>query len=104
MSALGGILNFGGSPAPVDRHTLIELGERLETRGPDGGGEAVLAHVGMTYRAFHTTHESQFEVQPLVSAHGHMLTLDGRLDNRDDLIRELFSGGREGNTVTDLEI
>jgi len=104
MSALGGIFNFGNNPAPVDRAKLAALGKLLATRGPDGGGEACNAHVGMTYRAYHTTHESQFEVQPVVSTDGHMLTWDGRLDNRDDLIAELLSGPRGERIVTDAEI
>ena len=104
MSALGGVLNFGSTLSPADRHTLIALGKALEARGPDGGGESVSACVGMTYRAFHTTHESLFEVQPLMSSGGHMLAWDGRLDNRDELIRELYSGRREEKTITDLEI
>ena len=103
MSALGGIFNFGNSPVPVDQSMLAILGKALEARGPDGGGEAVSAHVGMTYRAFHTTKESQFESQPLMSTEGHMLTWDGRLDNRDDLIAELFSGPR-ASIITDVEI
>lgn len=103
MSAIGGIFNFGNDPAPVDQSLLAALGKALETRGPDGGGESVSAHVGMTYRAFHTSNESQFEMQPLTSTEGHMLTWDGRLDNRDDLIAELFSGPR-ARTVTDVEI
>lgn len=104
MSALGGILNFGSTPPPVDQYMLISLGEALDARGPDGGREAISAPAGMTYRAFHTTHESQFEVQPLLSSEGHMLTWDGRLDNRGDLIRELFSGESDEKTITDLEI
>jgi asparagine synthase (glutamine-hydrolysing) len=104
MSALGGILNFGSTACPVDRHMLISLGDALQARGPDGGGEAISAPVGMTYRAFHTTHESQSEVQPLLSPQGHMLTWDGRLDNRGDLMRELFSGESDEKTITDLEI
>ena len=104
MSALGGIFNFGNNPAPVDRAKLAALGKLLAARGPDGGGEACNAHVGMTYRAYHTTHESQFEVQPVVSTDGHMLTWDGRLDNRDDLIAELFSGARGERIITDAEI
>jgi asparagine synthase (glutamine-hydrolysing) len=104
MSALGGILNCGNNPPSVDPYLLTALGNALEVRGPDGGSEALKAHIGMTYRAFHTTLESQFESQPLMSPEGHMLAWDGRLDNRDDLIRELFSAPRGVRTVTDVEI
>ena len=104
MSALGGILNFGNNPPPVDREMLTALGKRLAIRGPDGGGEASNAHVGMTYRAYHTTRESQFEIQPVVSSDGLMLTWDGRLDNRDELINELFTKTRSETIITDVEI
>src|SRR5882672_6266172 len=105
MSAFGGILNFGNTPRPVDQVTLTALGRGLETRGPDGGGETAIASVGMTYRAFRTTRESQFEVQPLISPCGHMLAWDGRLDNREELIRELRDEHlSETSTVTDLEL
>ncbi|HET6979418.1 MAG TPA: asparagine synthase-related protein [Pyrinomonadaceae bacterium] len=104
MSALGGIFNFGNNPPPVDRPKLAALGKLLAVRGPDGGGEACNAHVGMTYRAYHTTYESQFEVQPIVTTDGHMLTWDGRLDNRDDLIAELFIGPPRERFITDAEI
>jgi len=102
MSALGGIFNFGNNPAFVDPYLLPSLGKALEQRGPDGGGEACAGHIGMIYRAFHTTRESHFESQPLTSPEGHMLAWDGRLDNRDELIREFFSGPREA--ATDIEI
>src|SRR5262245_22163561 len=104
MSALGGIFNFGDSPAVVDHARLAELGKLLAVRGPDGGAEACRGHVGMTYRAYHTTHESRFEVQPIVGRDGHMLTWDGRLDNRDDLIAELFTGRGGERIITDAEI
>ena len=104
MSALGGIFNFGNNPGPVDRAVLIALGKGLAVRGPDGGGEKCNAHVGMTYRCYLTTREAQFEVQPVVSSDGHMLTWDGRLDNRDDLIGELFTGPRGERIITDAEL
>src|ERR1700741_3406359 len=104
MSALGGILNFGNNPPAVDRAKLTALGQLLAVRGPDGGGEASNTHLGMTYRAYYTTHESQFEVQPVVSPDGHMLTWDGRLDNREDLIGELFTGPCGERIIPDAEI
>lgn len=87
MSALGGIYNFDG--APVDKGVLSALGSSLVNRGPDGGGEYAVGSVGMVYRAFNTNRESRVEVQPLVSRYGHVLSWDGRLDNRDDLINIL---------------
>jgi asparagine synthase (glutamine-hydrolysing) len=84
MSAIGGIINFSGQL--VDDELLIELGESLESYGPDGGFDVREGSVGMVHRAFHTNLESRSEKQPLVQADGLMLSWDGRLDNREELI------------------
>jgi asparagine synthase (glutamine-hydrolysing) len=102
MSALAGILNFGSGAAPVNEHDLAKLGATLDSRGPDGGFDTVSGNIGMSYRAYHTSRESRLEVQPLVSREGHMLTWNGRLDNRDDLIGKLNLP--HANTVPDLTI
>jgi asparagine synthase (glutamine-hydrolysing) len=104
MSALAGILNFGSGDARVNEYDLAKLGATLDSRGPDGGGDLVSGNVGMSYRAFHTNRESRLEAQPLVSREGHMLTWNGRLDNRDDLIRQLRSNLSHTNTIPDLAI
>src|SRR5215475_14729865 len=84
MSAIGGIINFDGTP--VDADLLMRLTANLEPYGPDGGGEVLQSSVGVVYRAFHTNVESRSERQPLISNAGCILAWDGRLDNREDLI------------------
>jgi asparagine synthase (glutamine-hydrolysing) len=84
MSAFAGIYNFDG--ALVDPELISALGSALEPWGPDGGDEICAGSVGMAYRAFHTTRESRQECQPLISGQGHILTWDGRIDNREELI------------------
>ncbi|MGH9968716.1 MAG: asparagine synthase-related protein [Pyrinomonadaceae bacterium] len=91
MSAIGGICNLGGPD--VDPIELTMLGIALTARGPDGGNDIIDGSIGMAYRAFHTNSESRVESQPVVSRFGHMLSWDGRLDNRDDLL------GRLGNQL-----
>src|SRR5215212_7313255 len=103
MSALAGILTFG-TGAPVDEYELASLGVTLDARGPDGGFDLVSGNIGMSYRAFHTNRESRLEVQPLVTREGHMLTWNGRLDNRNDLIRQLNLPQVNGSAITDLSI
>ena len=83
MSAIGGIINFGGGP--IDDEVLTQLAQGLEPYGPDGGSNVRFASAGMVYRAFHTTLESRFERRPVVQ-HGCALAWDGRLDNREELI------------------
>jgi len=102
VSALAGILNFGNDAAPVAEHELAKLGVALDSRGPDGGFDLISGNVGMSYRAFHTNRESRLEVQPHLTTDGHMLAWNGRLDNRDDLIRELNL--RHRTTIPDLMI
>jgi asparagine synthase (glutamine-hydrolysing) len=84
MSAIGGVINFGGGP--IHQELLANLGRSLEPYGPDGGFDVCRISVGMVHRAFHTNLESRCEVQPLVEPDGLMLAWDGRLDNRKELV------------------
>lgn len=88
MSVQAGILNFDGRPA--DLALLGKLSSAIEQYGPDGGSTYVDGPLGMAYRAFHTTLESRMERQPYSSAHGIVVTWDGRLDNRDELIPQVW--------------
>src|SRR5712671_576254 len=87
MSAQAGIWNFDGKP--VDEAFLRKLTSAIEQYGPDGGNTYTHGSIGMVYRAFHTTSESRLERQPYISARGNVITWDGRLDNRDELIPKL---------------
>src|SRR5713226_237861 len=87
MSAQAGIWNFDGKP--VDEIVLGKLASAIENFGPDGGNAHIDGSIGMVYRSFHTTPESHFERQPHVTSRGKVITWDGRLDNRDDLLLQL---------------
>ena len=103
MSAIGGIYSFG--TGVVDIQMLAALGAGLSARGCDRGREISKGSIGMSYRAFHINRESRLEVQPYVAYEGHILVLDGRLDNREELIRltglRCDAGSR---CLTDVEI
>ena len=58
----------------------------LAPYGPDGADFYNQDGVGVLYRPFHTTKESRGETQPHVSKSGAVITWDGRLDNRAELI------------------
>jgi asparagine synthase (glutamine-hydrolysing) len=100
MSVQFGKCNFDGKP--VDPKDLDEVRPVLAPYGPDGEGCICKGSFGILYRAFHTTKESRRETQPCVSTSGSVITWDGRLDNREDLIDQL--AGRLSNESTDLEI
>lgn len=100
MSVQAGIWNFDGRP--VDRKFLADMSESLKHQGPDGESFHVDGSIAFLYRPFHTTAESRREKQPYISRRGFVLTWDGRLDNRAELIREL-RGELEANS-TDVAI
>jgi len=87
MSSLGGIFNF--DPQAIDERVLTTLGDSLAVHAPDGGREVCSRSVGIAYRAFHTSRESQLEAQPFISRAKQIIAWDGRLDNRKELISEL---------------
>jgi asparagine synthase (glutamine-hydrolysing) len=89
MSVQAGIWNFDGRP--VDRKLLADISVSLKQQGPDGESCHVDGSIALLYRPFHTTAESRQEKQPYFSRRGFILTWDGRLDNRDELISELRS-------------
>ena len=89
MSVQAGIWNFDGRP--VNHDILDRLSHTAAEYGPDGETRYVNGAIGMLYRPFQTTRESRLEQQPYFSANGVLLTWDGRLDNRDDLVTQFHS-------------
>jgi len=89
MSVQAGIWNFDGRP--VDRKLLENLSDSLRQQGPDGESYYVDNSIALLYRPFHTTAESRQEKQPYIARRGFILTWDGRLDNREELISDLRS-------------
>jgi len=75
----------------------------LLRRGPDGAAVRIDGPTGLAHAALHTTPESAGAVQPLASAGGrHVITFDGRLDNRDEIIDAL--GPPAGRTFPDAAL
>src|SRR5260370_21608134 len=87
MSVQFGRWNFEGqAPAPA---CLAKVNATLAPFAPDSSDIYTNGGMTMLYRAFHTTKESHRETQPHISALGAVITWDGRLDNRAELIAEL---------------
>src|ERR1700722_8818192 len=100
MSVQFGKCNFDGKR--VDRQDLDEVRPVLAPYGPDGEGYICKDNLGILFRAFYTTKESRRETQPHISMAGFVLTWDGRLDNREELISQLLPELLREST--DLEI
>jgi asparagine synthase (glutamine-hydrolysing) len=100
LSIQAGIWNLDGEPA--DRQLLERISQATAQHGPDGETAYVNGSLCMLYRAFHTTNESCLEHQPYISAANNVITWDGRLDNREELV-PLLEGGLAGDR-TDVAI
>src|SRR5205823_7529568 len=100
MSAQAGIWNLDGRPA--QHNLLTRFSDVLKGQGPDGESRYLEGSISLLYRPFHTTLESRMETQPFKSPQGFVFTLDGRLDNRDELKSQLRQIG--GTHKADIAI
>src|SRR6202034_2581223 len=98
MSVQFGRWNFEGHPPAPDY--IEKVSATLVPYGPDSNESYSKDGVSILYRAFHTTKESHREKQPHISSSGAVITWDGRLDNRADLIGEL----RDSLTVNSIDV
>jgi asparagine synthase (glutamine-hydrolysing) len=87
MSVQFGRWNRDGKP--VDPTYLAKVKPVIAPYGPDDEGAYAISNLSILYRAFHTAKESRRETQPHISESGAVITWDGRLDNRAELIRRL---------------
>src|SRR5229473_370318 len=87
MSVQFGRWNFGGQPAAPDY--VEKVSAALAPYGPDSNESYSKDGVKILYCGFHTTKESRHERQPHILPSGAVITWDGNLDNRAELIGEL---------------
>lgn len=92
MSGIAGIFHRDGRP--VDPATLRSMMAAASHRGPDGARSVVDGPIGLCHQALHTTPEAALERLPLrLEPSGLIITFDGRIDNRDELIAHLDGDG-----------
>jgi len=96
MSVQFGRWNFEGQTPALEY--IEKVIAALAPYGPDSNEAYSEAGVKILYRAFHATKESHREKQPHISSSGALITWDGRLDNRAELISELSASGTNGST------
>ena len=81
---------FEQSNTPVEPGVLERVMDRLSHRGPDGRDVKIDGHVAMGHWHFWTTPEEVNERQPFgLNNLPFRIVLDGRIDNRDELISKL---------------
>lgn len=100
MSTQFGIWRPGGGA--VEEPELVELGEKTAHLAPDGISRVCRRNIGMGFQPFHTHERSKLDTQPLHMANGNMVTLDGRIDNHQELLEELEIADR--NTADSVVI
>jgi len=88
MSAICGIFNLDGRPvAPESMDGMLSA---MDYWGPDGSAVWREGPVGLGHLLLHSTPESVGDTLPRTSASGNLiLTAHARLDNRDELFRNL---------------
>jgi asparagine synthase (glutamine-hydrolysing) len=88
MSAIAGLIHFDG--APIDPVTIRRMAARLRLRAPDRVSSWIGESVAFFHATVAVTPGSETERQPLRGEQsGLVVTFDGRLDNRDEIIEQL---------------
>lgn len=96
---------FDRSGAPIDPGVLERVMMRLSHRGPDGADTFVDGNTAFGHYHFWTTPEEIGEHQPLkLDQFPFVLVMDGRLDNRGDLIRCLAIAPDQGCLLSDAAL
>lgn len=102
MSAISVIYNLDGRPA--DRSEIQKSLDSLRHRGDDGSEIRVEANIGLGHLMRWSTPESKLEKLPFKSREsGCVITGDIRIDNRNELIPQLFRG-KPHSGISDSEI
>jgi asparagine synthase (glutamine-hydrolysing) len=103
MSGIAAVYHLDGRPAA--RGLVAAMLDAVAYRGPDSLDSWIDGPVGLGHAMLRTTPEAMRESQPLVDEQsGLALTMDGRVDNRDELAALLERQGLRLAVGTDAEI
>jgi asparagine synthase (glutamine-hydrolysing) len=103
MSAIAGIIHFNG--APLEPGLVEKMTAAMARRGPDGIRQWVQGSVGLGQCLLRTTPESLEEALPLTNEDESLvLVMDGRVDNWEDLRRQLARRGAVLRDHSDAEL
>jgi asparagine synthase (glutamine-hydrolysing) len=103
MSGIAGILHFDGRP--VEPGQVEAMTAAMHYRGPDGIHHWRRGNVALGQCMLRTTPESLEETQPLTNEDESLvLVMDGRVDNCEELRRELQGKGAVLRSRADAEL
>ncbi len=103
MSGIAGIIHFDGEP--VGPGLVQKMTTAMAKRGPHGINHWVKGSVALGQCMLRTTPESLEETQPLTNEDESLvLVMDGRVDNWEDLRREILGRGEVLPDRSDAEL
>jgi asparagine synthase (glutamine-hydrolysing) len=103
MSGIAALYHLDG--APVDRATVERMLAVIPYRGIDGIGVWAAGPVAMGHARLQAVPEASSESGPLVDeTGGFVLSMDGRVDNREELAAQLETRGHRALMRTDAEL
>ena len=103
MSGIAGIIHFDGKP--VEPGLIEKMTGAMAHRGPDGINHWVKGSVALGQCMLRATPESLEEHQPLTNEDESLvLVMDGRVDNWEELRRELLGRGAVLRNRADAEL
>jgi len=103
VSGIAGILHFDGRP--VEPGQVEAMTAAMHYRGPEGINHWRKGNVALGQCMLRTTPESLEEIQPLTNEDESLvLVMDGRVDNWEELRRELLGKGAVLRTRADAEL
>jgi asparagine synthase (glutamine-hydrolysing) len=103
VSGIAGIIHFDGRP--VEPCQVESMTSAMHYRGPDGIHHWRKANVALGQCMLRTTPESEEETQPLANEDESLvLVMDGRVDNWEELRRDLLGKGPVLRTRADAEL
>ena len=91
MSGIAGVWNLDGRP--IERQLITTIASRVAHRGRDRCGVWSDTCVGFASHVRNNSPADVDERQPLTDVAGNAIAFDGRLDNRQDLLRQLRTRG-----------
>lgn len=101
----GIILQINHDGSPVNRKSFHNMFSRIEHRGGDSSNHLFVNNTALGCHDFWTTPEDVDETQPAVSVNSKIyLLLDGRIDNRAELIASIGIDNKNANSMGDANL
>jgi len=103
MCGILGTYNING--APIEKHALVEMGNQINHRGPDGEGDFVQANLGLVHKRLAILDPTDKGQQPMHSKDGKwVIVFNGCIYNFKELREELIQKGHTFHTASDTEV